>query len=76
MKFENNISDPIEIKVLLLRAKINQVAIARKVGVSASHISNVIKGRRSTKRVRVAIARAVGKRVSELWPPRPFKKAA
>ncbi len=67
---------PIEIKILLLRAGVTQANIGRKVGVSRSFINQIIKGQRQTKRVRMAIAKAVGRRVEELWPSGPFQKAA
>jgi lambda repressor-like predicted transcriptional regulator len=66
----------IEIKIQLLRAGKTQASIARELGVNRSFVNNVIKGHRSTMRVREAIAKAVGKRVDELWPSRPIKKAA
>jgi lambda repressor-like predicted transcriptional regulator len=66
----------IEIKVQLLRAGKTQASIARELGVNRSFVNNVIKGHRSTKRVREAIAKAVGKRVNELWPSGPLRRAA
>ena len=66
----------IEIKIQLLRAGKTQASIARDLGVNRSFVNNVIKGLRHTARVRMAIAKAVGKRVEELWPSRPLKKAA
>jgi len=66
----------IEIKIMLLRAGKTQASIARDLGVNRSFVNNVIKGHRSTRRVREAIANAVGKRIGELWPSGPYKKAA
>ena len=58
----------IEIKVALLRAGTNQMEIARKLGITKQFVNQVIKGHRPTRRVREAIARAVGKPVEKLWP--------
>ncbi len=66
----------VQIKIQLLRAGKTQASIARDLGVNRSFVNNVIKGHRSTLRVRKAIAKAVGKRIEELWPSSPFKKAA
>lgn len=66
----------IEIKKALLDARVKQIDVARKLHLSRQFVNNVIKGQRPTKRVREAIAKAVGKRVDELWPPGPFQKVA
>ncbi len=66
----------IEIKKALLDARVKQTDIARKLRITKQYVNVVIKGRRSTLRVRKAIAKAAGKRFEELWPSGPFKKAA
>jgi lambda repressor-like predicted transcriptional regulator len=76
MIYENQLTDPLEIKIALLRAGKSQAKIARRLGVSKAQVTMVIKGKRAQKRVRRAIAKAVGRRVNELWPSGPFKKAA
>lgn len=68
--------EPLEIKILLLRAGVTQSSIAKKIGVTPPFVNQIIKGQRPTGRVRRAIAEAVGKRVEELWPSRPIQKAA
>ena len=68
MNTDNALTDPIEIKIDLIRANILQSQIARKLGVSKVIITNVIKGRRTSRRVKKAIAKAIGRRVEELWP--------
>lgn len=57
-----------EIKALMILKGITSVDIARKTGVSATWISLVLNGRKPSKRIRKAIAQAVGKPVEELWP--------
>lgn len=66
----------IEIKKALLDARVKQIDIARKLKITRQFVNIVIKGRRPTKRVRMAIAKAVGKRLDELWPSGPYKRAA
>lgn len=68
--------NPTEIKILLLRAGITQTSISQNLGVTLGFVNQIITGRRHTRRVREAIAKAVGRRVDELWPPEPQNKAA
>jgi DNA-binding XRE family transcriptional regulator len=72
---DNSLTDPIEIKIAFIRLGKTQAEVARNLGVSNVIVTNVIKGRRTSKRVKAAIAKALGKRVSELWPNHK-KKAA
>jgi len=65
---------PTERKVLLLRAGITQTDIARELGITKNSINQEIHDRRTSKRIRKAIARAVDRPVEELWPQ--AKKAA
>jgi len=76
MSFVNPLTDPLEIKIALIRSRKTQAQIARRLGVSKAQVTMVIKGKRAQKRVRKAIAKAVGKRVEELWPSSLSKKAA
>ncbi len=64
-----------EIKKGLIDVDLTQTDIARKLKISKQYVNVVIKGRRRTLRVRKAIAKAVGKRIEELWPSGPIKKA-
>ncbi len=66
----------IEIKKALLDARVRQIDIARKLVVSRQFINKVIKGQRPTKRVRKAIAKAVGQCVEDLWPQTNHKRKA
>lgn len=56
-----------EIKKLMARAGVTQAMIARRVGVSREFVRQVISGIRSTPKVRMAIAEALGRSVEELW---------
>jgi transcriptional regulator with XRE-family HTH domain len=63
-----------EIKILMIRKDVRAVDIARKINVHRSWITNVIKGRRPTRRIQQAIADALNKPVEKLFPS--YKKAA
>ncbi len=56
-----------EIKILMLKRDVKQVDIARKLRVSNTAIHNVIKGISESKRIKTAIAQALGMKVSSLW---------
>ena len=56
-------------QILLKRAKIKQVDVARELGVSCALISRVISGERKNPMIREHLAKLLGKNVSDLWPP-------
>jgi len=53
---------------LLRLAGVKQKDIAAQVGVTPQFVNSVVNGRRTTPRVALAIASALGRPVSELWP--------
>ena len=57
-----------KVKSLMVLHGIKQLAIAKKCGVTQAAVAWVVMGRNKSKRIRAAIAEAVGKRVEELWP--------
>jgi len=59
---------PEEIKARLILRGITQAEIARRLKVSRGAISQVISGRERNQRIRKAIARALGLKVSDIWP--------
>ena len=59
---------PLEIQNALSRANLNQAAIARALGISPSHISAIIYGKRNSRRVHAAIAEATGLDKKIIWP--------
>jgi len=67
---------PVEIKIELLRAGINQSQIAKKLSVTPTLVNQVIWGIRPAKYVREAIAEAIGKPIEEIWPEESPNKAA
>jgi len=61
---------PLEIKIELLRAGISIRQLARQEGVSHTAMSYTIHGVNKGRKLREAVARAIGKNVEEIWPPR------
>ena len=59
--------EPIEIKIALMRAGITQTEISKRCGVSPSQVRRVVGGSISD-HVRREIARAINKKVEEIWP--------
>ncbi len=59
-----------------MRARKSQCQIARELGVTQGFVGQVILGIRKTQYVREAIAKAVRKRVEDLWPNSNHKKKA
>lgn len=58
-----------------LKAKgVTQVSIAKMLGVKPSSVHNVITRKRATPRIRQAIALAIGKPVSEIFPEQKTKE--
>lgn len=64
------------IKGLLVMAGIKQVEIARGLKVSRSFVSDVVAGKKKTRRIQRAIARALGMSVADLFPTRKNTKEA
>lgn len=57
-----------DIKAALEKAGSSQADIARDLKVSKTTVFKVIRGRDSSRRVADAIAKKIGKPVSEIWP--------
>ncbi len=68
-------STPRDIKIALIERGTSGAAVARSLGVDRTMVYHVIAGRAKSPRVREAIARAVGKKVSDLWPPEEMDKS-
>ena len=58
---------PVDIKIALLRKGISAAEIGRRVGVDRSYVTHTIARRRSSRRIRRAIARAIGLSYEEVW---------
>ncbi|MDR1702481.1 MAG: helix-turn-helix domain-containing protein [Sporomusaceae bacterium] len=59
---------PEEIKAGLILRKIKQIDIAAQTGYTTEAVNMVIKGIRKNQKIRKAIAAALEKPVSEIWP--------
>lgn len=57
-----------EIRILLLQNDVKQTRIADALGVSRTAVSLVIKGTVQSRRIKQAIASAVGMKLKDLWP--------
>ncbi|MCL4873086.1 helix-turn-helix domain-containing protein [bacterium] len=57
-----------EIKALIVLNGTSLSAIARSARVSRQWVSMVVNGHKKSRRIRKAIAAAVGKEVEDLWP--------
>jgi lambda repressor-like predicted transcriptional regulator len=59
---------PQKIKAALVLRGITQTRLARKIGVSASMVGNVIRDGKVSRRVREAIAKELKAKVTDIWP--------
>lgn len=60
--------DPRQRKAALVLRGVSQADIARRAGVTATHVSDVLHGRRRSPRVERAIAEALGRAIEDLFP--------
>jgi lambda repressor-like predicted transcriptional regulator len=67
---------PSKIRSLIIETGTSGAAIARTIGVDRSYVSHVIKGRSRNKRVRQAIASAIGLKMSDIWSDANNQKRA
>ena len=56
------------IRAALLEKGITLRSIAKKLNVSPAHVSQVVHGKYASKRLRKAIAEAIGVPVTSIWP--------
>ena len=57
-----------KIKIEFIKRNISGAEIGRRMGVSREAIHQVIGGKTRSKRIRKAIAEAIGVKVEDLWP--------
>ncbi|WP_287962504.1 helix-turn-helix domain-containing protein [Alcanivorax sp.] len=65
---------PAEIKAALLLRGVSQTEIAEAARVERSRVSEVINGRRTTRRIREAVAKALGRDVEAIWPDEIYRR--
>lgn len=73
---EDQLSGEDRVKSLMVLKGVQQVDICRKLHVTPATVSLIVSGKKTSARVRLAIAKALGMRVEELWPNDGHKKAA
>ena len=59
---------PIDIQAALRESGVTQVEIARRLDVTEMAVSLVVAGKRTSHRIREAIAEAAGLDIKEIWP--------
>ncbi len=59
---------PYEIRAELIRNQVTNTSLAAELGITQSAVSIVISGRGISARIRAAIAAAINRPVSEIWP--------
>lgn len=65
-----------ERKAKLVMAHVSQAEVARKLGVSVGHVSEVVRGQRRSPRVERAVAESLGMPVEEVFGRYPAGVAA
>lgn len=71
---------PLHRKAYLVIQRTTVAAIARELGLSHGHVSQVLHGLRRHEQTEIAIAKKIGRPVSEVFPPnedehQPFNAA-
>ncbi len=61
--------DPIDINYWLLKNNSSQAKVAKKLKVSRNAVSLVVRGKSESARIKKTIAKIIGKKVVEIWPP-------
>lgn len=64
-----------KVKALMVLKGVKQADICHMLHVKPSSVSLVVSGKKTSERIRCAIALALGVRVEELWPNRKQKAA-
>lgn len=57
----------LKVKVLMVKKKVTQTAIARDLGVTQGTVSSVINGHRQSRRIKQGIASILGVEYRKLW---------
>ena len=65
-----------ERKAALVNAEVTMSAIAKELGVTPSHISQVVLGKKRSPRVERRIAKAIGKPIGDVFEPQSRRVAA
>jgi len=57
----------LQIKSALILAGSGPAKIAKKLGINQSTVTRVIQGKKVSRRVRVAVAKTIGKQYAQVW---------
>jgi transcriptional regulator with XRE-family HTH domain len=68
--------DPIQIKAVMVRQRVNGVQLAVKSGVSRPTVSRIVNGKRVMPDKLEAVLRALNMRVAEVYEPKPEAQSA
>lgn len=55
------------LRIAFLRRDRSFADVARRLGITRAAVAHVVVGRKATPRIRRALARAAGRRLSEIW---------
>ncbi|MGD9161345.1 MAG: helix-turn-helix domain-containing protein [Desulfobacteraceae bacterium] len=64
-------SEEIRIELFKVRKTKSMSDIAKDLGVSRSHVTQVVKRKFPSRRVKLAVAKAIGRDPREVWPEEP-----
>jgi lambda repressor-like predicted transcriptional regulator len=67
---------PLEIRAHMLLQGKNMKQFSESIGTSRQNIQYVVNGKRKSKNIRDAIAKFIGKPISEIWPETSTKEQA
>ena len=67
--------EPLEIRIELMRAGVKPSQIAERAKVGRPTVTNVIDRKTTSDRIQRMIAKAIGRKVQEVFPERYGKKA-
>lgn len=59
---------PEDIKAAMRKKGVKPADLARHLGVSQMTVSNTLRGRTTSRRIADAVAKVIGRPVSEIWP--------
>ena len=70
----NNIEDrSLQVRIAMLRSRVSQVEVAKKLGVTKQAVNNVVSFQSISERIRQEICSATGASYTELWEEKERK---
>jgi lambda repressor-like predicted transcriptional regulator len=68
MKYQISDMEPNEIRIEMLRRGVTQSGLARDIGVTVQSVHRIIENKNVSHKIRMAVAKAIGKDLKEIWP--------